>query len=155
MIIRTAQIFDSDSVYNIANQDSVRLVSFSQNAINRADHKKWFENIIKKKNVILLIIIFEKVIVGYIRFDIKDKEAEISIVLLDSYQNRGLGKIALKKSIEILISKFAEVNYIIAFVLSENSRSTYFFEKNKFIYKGNSIIKSRKAKKYVYEIINK
>lgn len=85
IVLRKANIEDARFIFNVRNQDSVRKVSWDSEPLVWEKHKEWFS----KNYSFYWIIETDK---GFVRL----KDGEVSIALLDKYQNMGIGTEVLK-----------------------------------------------------------
>jgi len=85
IVLRKANVEDARFVFDVCNQESVRKVSWDNEPLIWKKHKEWFN-----KNYSYYWIIEKDQ--GFVRL----KDGEVSIALLDRYQNRGIGTKVLK-----------------------------------------------------------
>ena len=104
--------------------------------LNIKNQIKWFSEITKKdtNRKMFLIKYNQKSIgvCGLIHFDKLEKSADIAIIIGEkNFQKKGIGKICLKKLLEIGFNKL-KLHRIVAEVLEHNSNSMIFFKKMNF-----------------------
>ena len=105
------------------------------NIIKWEEHKEWFIRVSKDPNYFIFICNYCKNTIGVSRFNLsKDfQEAyEISIILNSEYRGKGIAKIFLGQSINLLYKKLGKKVQIIANVKKDNFASNSLFIKNGF-----------------------
>ncbi|MFH1841397.1 MAG: GNAT family N-acetyltransferase [Candidatus Nealsonbacteria bacterium] len=128
MKIRRARLSDSKAIWLIRNHPEIRKNSFNEKPISFKKHKEWFGDYFKNKNNICFLLEDKKRVLGYCRFDLKNKQREVSIAILPKFQKGGLGSFLLQKCIKRLKNK----NNLIAIIKIKNQLSFSFFQKNSF-----------------------
>jgi UDP-2,4-diacetamido-2,4,6-trideoxy-beta-L-altropyranose hydrolase len=149
IILRPVAKSDVELVHKISNQDSVRKASFNSEIIDFNNHKKWFDNILKSRDEILLIALVKSEVIGQLRFSIKDDNCIIGISLLEKYQGKGLGKELLALGIYYMKNNYPNIQEFHAFVKHINIGSQKLFESLNFEKVENLNINNEKAYKYV------
>lgn len=125
--IRIARPDDSERLFGWRNHPTIRAVSRKTDAIKREDHSQWFAAVLSDPNRVLLIGQRDGVPIGVVRFDIQNKQAEVSIYLVPETKGLGRGR-DLLQSAEIWFAKnFLEVNILHADVLGANEHSRQLF----------------------------
>ena len=117
--------FDKE-ILRIRNNNKNLNFTLTKNKIFLADHRRWFQNFLKKKNFIFIILYLDKII-GYIRLEKNRKNLIISIIIKKKFRKNNLGSISL----EFIEKKFEGFN-LVAYVSKDNLLSINFFKKNKF-----------------------
>lgn len=115
----------SNFLFNLRNKSYVKKNSINTKNLKFSNHKKWFENFLKIKNI-LYIITKKKVMIGYIRLEKIKKYYNVSWAILKKYQKMGLTKRSL-----ILATKSKKYKYK-ALIKKANIESIYIAEKAKF-----------------------
>lgn len=127
--LRLAKFQDDKLLFNWANDPLVRSNAFNSKTINKTTHKEWFQSRInnKKNCVIYILETKEKVPIGQVRFEKKNKIFYINYSLDSFVRGKNIGYIFLKKAIK----KFKQNRRIrlIAEVKRENLASCKVFEK--------------------------
>lgn len=102
---------------------------FYWNTFKNIFYNKYFSNEIPP-----FFVILDKKVIGFIGCKTIDKNVnDIGIMFFKKYQNRGLGKVSLKKFLEIYIKKYLKGDkVIIAKILRENIASYKIFISNGF-----------------------
>jgi ribosomal protein S18 acetylase RimI-like enzyme len=119
---------DSDFLFFLRNEKSVRKNSFTTASINKKNHKKWLEEELNNKNTIILVIYNNSERIGMVRYNLGDIFAHVSIAIKKKFRNLGYGATALKAS-ETYLNKS---RIIVAKVKKTNKNSINMFLKNKF-----------------------
>ena len=116
--------------YEWAKNKNIRRFSINNDPIPYEIHKEWFEKRLFDKECIYLI--FENIFnipMGSVRIDIKGEVGEISYLLDEKFQSKGLGKILLKQLENYLINNRKDIYSLIGKVLKENIPSITIFKK--------------------------
>jgi RimJ/RimL family protein N-acetyltransferase len=125
-------------------------------ARNKPISKEKMEELIERKNNVLLGLFFEGRLIGHsiLSLDEKTTVGSIGLVLHPEWQGKGLGKKLLEETLKIAQQKGCKK--VIAEILATNVRSIRFFEKVGFKFVGESerkIIKRGEEMKVLkYEI---
>ena len=149
---------NSNFLFNLRNEISVRKFSRNKKVIKYEDHLKWLKKKSKDKNYKIIIFSNNKgQNVGYVRLKIKKLNVYVSIAILKKFRNKGFSKILLSLAENKIKNKnlLAEVN-------KKNLKSISLFHSlNYYKYKDNGdflIMKKKQnhknASKYL-SIINK
>ncbi len=134
MIIRRATIEDSQFLFLLRNEKSVRESAFNTEPITVETHNKWFA---KKVNSDLAIILIGEVEggekIGQVRFDIdpSNNSAEIDIAVVVRHRGKGFGPDLLKQGC-IYVWQTHRVSKFIAYVKKINQNSIQIFIKAGF-----------------------
>ena len=125
--MRKADSEDCLDVWNWRNAPENRLVSRNSTVIDLNTHMCWYEAVLNSPNRILLIgeLVGKKV--GVVRFDIENREAEVSIYLIPGISGKGLGKRLLRSAEQWLKQSCPEMEIVVAEVMSENLESSRLF----------------------------
>ena len=119
---------DSKEIFNLRNDIVTRKFSKNQKKIDNSEHKKWFKNIIKFKKNYFYSALFNKKIVGYIRYEKYDLFYKISISLNKNLRKKGLSQ----KIIELSEKKINKNIISVAEVKKENKNAINMFIKSKY-----------------------
>ena len=111
---------DSKNIFEWRNLPKIRKISKKKDKIDFYDHQKWFKNCLHNPNSILLIAESGQSAIGVIRFDLEDKEAEISIYKIPS-NKKILGLV--NKSTSWFFENYPEIETITANIIPNNVKS--------------------------------
>ncbi|MBV5330523.1 MAG: UDP-2,4-diacetamido-2,4,6-trideoxy-beta-L-altropyranose hydrolase [Chlorobium sp.] len=126
--IRVASAEDSEYLFAWRNHPSIRLVSRNTEEISWHNHQQWFSKVLNSSDKLLLLGEREGKSVGVIRFDIEGgDEAEVSIYLVPSLKESGLGGELLQSAEHWLADHYSAIRFIRAQVLGNNIRSHRLF----------------------------
>lgn len=132
--LRKAKNEDVFDVFQLSNEDYVRKYSINTAKIEWEDHKVWFDNLLKSNNHIFYVITdHTDKFLGQLRYKFDNDSATISISLCKSITGKGLSKVLVKKSIELIREERNELKNIIAYVSNDNIASKKLFESTGFI----------------------
>ena len=143
--IRLANENDIKKVYELSNDDLVRLNSINKSKILWEDHEKWFSNRIKNIDEPFYIAETpEGDFVAQIRFNKEEEGFVISVSIDKNFRGKGLGGKIIEEASKTLN------NYpIIAYVKTNNIPSQKSFIKAGFKQDGDKIINDEKYLRYV------
>lgn len=133
LTFRKAVLADVKLYFDWANDSSVRAQSYSSNAIDFENHKKWFETKLEDDSCLLLLFQNEEdQNIGQIRIQIENNhEALIGISIATDHRGKGLAKEML-----LLASNYFLKNnkgYLInAYIKEQNISSKQAFERAGF-----------------------
>jgi len=129
--LRHATFSDRDILLEWRNNIKVREKSFNSQIISKEEHEKWFSDVLKREDVILLIGLLGKKRVGQIRFNINEKIAKISVNVAPDSIGKGFGPILIVKGSKFLFENTC-CEEIIAEIKSDNIASIKAFSKSGF-----------------------
>ncbi|UOB19415.1 UDP-2,4-diacetamido-2,4,6-trideoxy-beta-L-altropyranose hydrolase [Abyssalbus ytuae] len=139
---------DIKLLYDWANDKLSRANSYNPNPISWEEHKEWFAKKIKDKDSIIYIAEINKTPAGYIRFDVKQKESVISILVSAQHRGKGLSGKFIK---EASLKYFENCDLpIIAYIKSKNIASVKAFEKANYIKIKETIVNNSES--YIYRL---
>jgi len=125
--MRKANSDDCLDVWNWRNAPENRLVSRNSTFIDLDVHKRWYQGVLNNPNRLLLIGELAGQKIGVVRFDIENREAEVSIYLVPGISGKGLGKRLLLSAEKWLKQSCPDIEIVVAEVLSENPESSRLF----------------------------
>ena len=128
MEVRLATIEDSLDILSWRNDPTTRYMSFENNIVDKKSHEKWYQNVLKNPNNIMVVGFIGEVKVGVVRFTIKKSEIIISINMGVDSRGKGLAPILLVASEKFLEKKLGVVK-LVAEVKEENVASVKTFLK--------------------------
>ena len=124
-------------IFDIINKNYIRDNSINNSYISYEDHLLWFNERIKNDSS-FFVVEYKNKMIGYIRFDTKNFEEQISIALYDSYHNKGIGTYAIKYALK-QYSSISKFNNIFAYIIKDNIASLNCFIKSGFTVIGDNI----------------
>lgn len=127
--VRYAMPSDSKQIFDLSNDEQVRLVSFNSDRIIYENHFKWYSYKLKDKNTLFLIAELNGIFKGQIRYEIEDGIGTLSISLVKDVRRKGFGEVFFQKSLNFLQKDRFNISLIYAYVKEENASSRQFFEK--------------------------
>ncbi len=98
--LRKATEEDCRTVYEWRNHPKVRSFFFDPREIAYDEHRRWFEESLRKEGRFILLAFEEREPAGVLRFDVVDPAiglAEIDIYVAPEKQGRGLGREILRE----------------------------------------------------------
>jgi len=145
--LRPTKKSDLTAYFEWANDPLVRTQSFLSDAINIADHTKWFQLKLIDPNAILFILEYKDEPAGQIRFDRKAKAYIISYSIAKKFRGKGFGKNIIKLGIKALNQKDIP---IVGYVKFSNLASIKIFRELNFIEE----IAKENDQSYKYTLLN-
>jgi UDP-2,4-diacetamido-2,4,6-trideoxy-beta-L-altropyranose hydrolase len=129
MKFRKACMNDKMLTFNWAADDELRAFSFSKYKISMTTHIAWFEKKINDKNCFFYITEIDHKPIGFIRFDINDKEAVISYLIDKSSHGHGIGRLLLSMGIKKFFEEEPRIQVLTGYVMTTNTASIRIFER--------------------------
>ncbi len=135
--LRPARLEDCRSVWEWRNDPDTREASFNTEAIFFEEHRAWFESRIGSPEVRIFIVLSpEGTEIGYVRFQLRGSDAEVSVALSPEERGKGYGTAALRAAAEQLLSE-GKVTQVVALIKISNSGSRQAFERAGFRLQGS------------------
>jgi len=125
--LRVATADDSKNLFNWRNSPAVRSASRNTAPIEWDNHQRWFESVLIAPDRILLVGERADTVIGIVRFDLQDQEAEVSIYLVPGTKQPGLGNDLLVSATNWLTTNRPDVLQVSAHVLGGNIPSERLF----------------------------
>jgi RimJ/RimL family protein N-acetyltransferase len=116
---------DSERVWKWANDYSVRAVSFSEAFITWEEHIRWFQERISRPHFYIALN-QDDLPVGQVRFDQKEAETVISVMIDGALRNRGYGVTLIRTACEEIFLN-SDVKAIHAYLKPDNEASRMAF----------------------------
>lgn len=133
--VQLATLKDMKAVFDLSNDDLVRLNSFNSEKILWENHKEWFKTKINDENCIFYVIKnINGKLISQVRFDKNDNEATVSISITPEFRGQGYGVKILKCVSEKMVVE-NKIKKIKADIKIENKASKKIFEKAGYILK--------------------
>jgi UDP-2,4-diacetamido-2,4,6-trideoxy-beta-L-altropyranose hydrolase len=121
--LRPAQPSDCGPMHAWRNAEETRRYAFDPAPIDLDIHRRWFEQVLLKPGVALLVGERDPGPVGVLRYDLNGGEAKISVYLVPGMQGQGLGTALLVAGTRWLRNRHPEVQRIVAEVRDDNTAS--------------------------------
>jgi UDP-2,4-diacetamido-2,4,6-trideoxy-beta-L-altropyranose hydrolase len=149
--LRRAVAEDCRRLWEWRNEQATREASFNTEYIAFEEHERWFLRKLPDPQMRILIAEdSEGHDIGYIRFDIRGGEAEISVSVDENQRGKGYGATIIKMGSDYLLSG-EHVKRIIARIKHVNPGSVFAFERAGFTVRGYMQIAGVDACEMVYE----
>lgn len=134
ILIRHAEIEDSDDLFEWRNDKITRDMSMNSEPVDRNSHDDWLVRVLADKNRRLYIAMLGDEKLGVCRLDLQQPadSAEVSININPSFRGRGFAKFVLEKSIEKFFADIRPMR-LTAKVKIENIQSKKSFESVGFV----------------------
>lgn len=141
---------DSEKVFSLSNDPTVREQSINKRQIEWEAHKRWFNEKIKKEDYIFLLA-FDKRdnFIGQVRFQLDGSNAVVSISVLKDFRGKGLSKKILKEACSKIFSAKNYIQEIIAYILPHNEASMKAFISNGFVFSCEETIEEENFYKFI------
>lgn len=136
--LRLRSVADDDCrlLWEWANDPGVRKASFSPEKILYKKHLQWFRSkMCDPKCHFYIGINKDDIPVGQVRYDLKQKNAVISVSIAPEFREQGYGSLLIYISSERLFTN-SQIDTISAYIKPENEISTMVFKKAGFQDKG-------------------
>ena len=140
LIFCRASAEDSRAIFEIANDPSVRAVSFSKTEIEWTAHTQWYEKRIHRsasEPFYVLKNALDQTLIGYVRFDIQDGLVCISIAISKQWRGGGIGKYLLECGCSRFVAD-QKNRHVYAWCLKKNIASLKMFLRNGFTLSSDS-----------------
>lgn len=131
-------------LYNWSNDPISRKMSFNSEPISQEEHQQWFVAVMENPNIVILIAEVDHKPIGFVRFNISDVDAVISIAIDHSQRGKGWAIPMINESIHY-IQKIKNIKNIYAYIKEENTPSIRTFVNAKF-----SLVEKNKKNDYYY-----
>lgn len=153
--VRAATQEDARLLWEWANDRSVRLNSFRQEAIPWDSHLQWYNNRLDSTDTRFWILEVEGIPVGHIRYDARreDESAEISFSVAEEHRGKGYGVELIERTCELACTELG-VSKIRAVTFTSNPASSHTFLRAGFESSGIKMIKGRQCYEFYWQPVN-
>lgn len=149
--LRPACKEDCRLIWECRNDPDTREASFNTETIFFEDHRAWFESRLGSPDIRFFIILNpEGAGIGYVRFQVKEIEAEVSIALDEQERGKGYGSAAVRAASEELLSE-GKVRRVVALIKQSNAGSRQAFEQAGFRFQGLRRVGADEALEMVWD----
>lgn len=143
--LRQANKRDCKLVWEWANDPEVREASFSTEPIPWEEHVKWFESKLNDPRCLFYIAEnIDSTPIGQVRFEIKEREATVSVSLDRAIRSKGYGSALIREATKKIFENTA-VETIKAYIKTINEPSLWAFKKAGFDENGPTQVKGQSA----------
>ena len=148
--LRNASLSDSQMVFNLSNDPSVREQSINKETISWENHNEWYGKKISDHNYIFLLALDKKDnFIGQVRFQKEKDKVVISISITEQFRGKGLAKKILTESCARVFQTAGNVNAIIAYIRPDNKASIGGFTSAGFFPSGEESIHNEVFLKFI------
>ncbi|WP_378186040.1 UDP-2,4-diacetamido-2,4,6-trideoxy-beta-L-altropyranose hydrolase [Aquimarina sp. W85] len=140
---------DMMRIYDWSNDEIVRHNSYQSNFIKLEDHKNWFLKKIFDKNTLFLVGMVNDIPAGIIRYEIKNDDASVGVLISKEFRGQKLAGSFLKKSADLYFKEYEKP--ILAYIKVDNLASVKSFENAGYIYFKEEIISGHDSLVYKLE----
>mgnify|MGYP006177232489 CR=1 FL=1 len=131
--LRKATSEDAEQIFSWRNDSKIREHFLDSKPISWERHVQWLNETLQKEDKFLLIGEMKGQPIGVLRFDTLNTVAEISIYLVPSRHDKGLGSSLLEAGCRWVQDYLPRIKKIQAHILTKNQKSMKVFEKEGFI----------------------
>jgi RimJ/RimL family protein N-acetyltransferase len=133
------------------NEKDTRQASFQTRFIPFENHEEWFKKRLADAGTRLLIALDVRGReVGYVRFEIRDREAIISVSIEKGERGKGYGRAAIRTGSDYLMENDT-IDRIIAHVRPANTSSREVFRRAGYVFRAMRAVCGEEACEMVYE----
>jgi spore coat polysaccharide biosynthesis predicted glycosyltransferase SpsG/RimJ/RimL family protein N-acetyltransferase len=118
---------DSERLLRWRNDPVTRATSRVQEPVEPQEHERWLDATLADPGRVLLIAEQGGVPVGMLRFDLDEREAEVSVTIAPEQRGGGLGPQAIAEATELALAARPALERIVAQIRPENHASTASF----------------------------
>lgn len=136
--IRKVRVKDSEFLFMLRNEESVRAVSLNSAPITWEAHQRWFEKKLANPNSMIYISESDSSPIAQTRYDVNGESAEVSISVVIEFRGKGYGSEILKRTAEKFFRNFPFVKTVKAYINMGNVISLRSFAKAGYQLIGNS-----------------
>ncbi len=150
-MVRPARLQDCRTVWEWRNEQATREASFNTRYIPYEEHKSWFtRKLTDPHSRIFMVANAQGRDAGYVRFDLVNQEATISVSIDSNERGKGYGTAAIKSASDLLLGT-EPMHRVIAHIRRDNPASVAAFERAGFVLQGYIQFEGVDAYKMVYE----
>lgn len=129
IFLRKVEEKDCDLIYYWANDEQVRINSFSNDKIVYDNHIKWFNKKINERNNYFFILVHKDIDVGSIRLGVENQKGIISYSISKDFRGKGYGGIIIEKLEEKIKECELDIHELDGEVKYTNKASQKIFKK--------------------------
>lgn len=148
--LRKAVESDSEQVFNLSNDPSVRQNSINTLPIEWEGHQNWYADKIGRDDYAFFLAFDKKDnFIGQIRFDLNNDSAVTSISISGDFRGKGLSKKIIQMGCSKIFSEHHQLKNIIAYIRPENNVSINSFTSSGFVLDCDELINGHIFMKYI------
>lgn len=132
LVVRPATMADAALLHGWRNAPAVRAVSLNSDPIDYARHAAWLTTALADPARVILVGLLGQEPVAFIRYDIADGVATVSIVVAPEAQDRGMGSAMLAEGENYLRNQRSAVRQLRAVIKPGNAASMRVFARAGF-----------------------
>lgn len=149
--LRHATLEDCRRIWEWRNEEATREASFNTSYIPYEEHERWFSRRLSDPHTRIFIVMnAQGREIGYVRFEIREGQAEISVSIDKDKRGKGYGVAAIKSGSDHLLAS-EPVQRIIAHIKRDNPASMAAFGRAGFVLQGYKQIADVEAYEMIYE----
>ena len=149
--LRNATSSDVNNIYELTNEDNVRMNSSYSEKIQWEDHVQWFNKKLADENYLIIIAENEDgQFMGQVRYELEKSKAIISISISPDFRGLDLAAPMISESAKYLFNVNETVQFILAYIKEINIPSIKAFEQAGYVYYQQEIINDEKFLVYRY-----
>ncbi len=139
ILLRKATKNDSEFLFTLRNEESVRRVSGNPESISRETHEKWFEEKLTSSAAVIFIAEENGSAIAYVRFEVIQKDtASISVALVPSARGKGNGTRIITQATTRFLDEHPALSEVRAYINLGNEASEKSFSAAGYEPKGDS-----------------
>ncbi len=127
ILFRSAVLDDVEFLLSLRNDPSAWSQFIQARYVSKEEHFEWFKGVLKRDDVKVFIILYGDTSVGYVRYEINEARALVSIAISAEYRGKGFGTQALKLTGQKILC-LPNVTALKALVKENNKESLRCFE---------------------------
>lgn len=149
--MRPAASQDCQHIWKWRNEPATRTASFNTRYIAYEEHKRWFaRKLTDPHSRIFIVANAQGRDAGYVRFDLINREATISVSIDRRERGKGYGTAAIKRASDFLLET-EPVRRVVAQIRRDNPISVAAFERAGFVLHGHTQIEGVDACEMIYK----
>lgn len=138
-ILRKATEEDSEFLYHLRNEETVRHFSLNPDPIIWETHRTWFEKKLASPDSVIFVVEKNGTAIAQTRFDLVDAvHADINIAVVSEFRGKGYGTEIIKKTTVLFLTEHPAVSLVRAYINLGNEASRKSFAKAGYVLQGES-----------------
>lgn len=128
LIVREANLSDSEALYELASHPDIRKTTFNPAPFSFESHQDWYRKKLADPNYKIFLVCDGALVQGYVRYEKTKDECLVHIAVHPRVWGKGIGTFALQESLKFVPHEW-NCRKIKAQVLKTNAGSLRIFEK--------------------------